>query len=139
MKPKYEEPLVAIILKGVAILSMIGAVIYFVKGLSSDYPPAERSRDMEHLTENFGQLMQAAMVQASYFHWAFVCAGSAISLWWMGAVLALLDRIACNREEPEEIRSAAPLKRRTEVKPGIFKEAASREDGGNDEISSYKL
>ena len=133
MKPKYEEPLVAIILKGVAILSMIGAVIYFVKGLSSDYPPAERSRDMEHLTENFGQLMQAAMVQASYFHWAFVCAGSAISLWWMGSILALLDRIARTGER-QPATGTKPTEKVADRKP-LLRPVGD----AYDEVPAYKL
>jgi hypothetical protein len=91
---RSDEPLVAIILKGLSILSAVGAAISYIAMFGHDLPP-EASAVV---------LARAAAEIAAKQIMAFTLTGAAISLWWMGEIIALLARIAANGA-----KQAAPL------------------------------
>ena len=80
----YEEPLVALIFKGCAILSGLFAGWHLLNQFSqvfSDNPAAGAAKAAQH----FGLMMAYA--------------GAGLSLWWMGEICGLLGRIARKLEE----------------------------------------
>lgn len=96
MKTGSEEPLVAIIFKALAFIATLMAVVSFVQGMAAGSVPA---------SADAVQIARAAVERSGNFLWAYVSAGAALSLWWMGSVLALLSRIADAGEARMEIRA----------------------------------
>ncbi len=88
-KNRSEEPLVAIILKGLSILSMLGAVIFYIAMFRHDVPPDAGAEAI------LKAVVELRLTQAM----AFTFTGAAIALWWMGEIIALLARIAANGEK----------------------------------------
>jgi hypothetical protein len=86
-----EDPLLVIILKSISLLSAMGAVVYLAKAMLGGT-----------LANDANEYMAAkvAFEHATNFSHAMTAAGAAISFWWMGSVLALLNRIANNSEKP---------------------------------------
>lgn len=96
MKAISDEPLVAVIFKALALIATLSGAYSFVQGMMAGNPPADASS------------MQMAILAAErggHFLSAYVSAGAALSLWWMGSVLALLHCIAKAGEARQEVPS----------------------------------
>jgi len=120
---RSDEPLVAIILKGLSILSTLGAVIFYIGMFRHDVPPDASAEAILKAVAEL-RLTQAA---------AFSATGAAIALWWMGEVVALLGRIAANGA-----KQASPLQSGSVVKPTPAP-AKSRLMGDEADVPRYTL
>lgn len=124
---RSEEPLVAIILKGLSILSTLGAVLFYIAMFRHDVP----------LDASAQTILTAAASVAGDQVRAYTLTGTAIALWWMGEIIALLARIAANgSRQPEPLKSSSPQKRIAEPSSGTG--SRSRRDD-EDEVPRYTL
>lgn len=113
MKTTNEEPLTAIILKAFGIVSTITAGVFFVKFFTND--------------------VRAAVEHAGHLSGAIGATASAISLWWMGSILALLDRIARTGER-QPATGTKPTEKVADRKP-LLRPVGD----AYDEVPAYKL
>ena len=124
MKVKQDSPIVAVIFKAFAVLSVACAAWKFVKGLSilgSGVP-------------TIGDPAGAALALA----FSFLASG--LMLWWMGEVIELLGRIARNGEPAGESRSREkPARAELEKMIGSGKGAARRSDDDFSNPPKYEL
>jgi hypothetical protein len=119
-----EEPLLAILLKAFAILSVVGAGALLVMSVAAD--PAGGNLTVIKTTA-----WQSSAVQL---------AGGAITLWWMAFMVTVLDRIAVNTEaaqtatktatktaaaRPVEAQRAAPEGKASKLRGGMDDEAGT--------------
>ena len=120
MKTRSEEPLVAINLKGLAILSAVVAGAVYLSMFRDGVPPDASPR----------LIAQAAADLATKQVVAFTLTGAAIMMWWMGEIVSLLAKIAANGAAAQV---AAPGKethgKPVPAKEGTPKLAAVEEDG----------
>lgn len=128
MKTMSDEPLVAIVLKALAILAVVGAVASYAVVYLDDAP-----RDAEGPAALAAGLRVAAVLGRAY-----TLTGSAICLWWMGEIVALLARIAANGDPGS---AAKPTRRELEALLGDRKRAEkpANSEAENEVVPSYKL
>jgi hypothetical protein len=112
-----EEPLLAIILKAFAILSAIGGGALLAMSMTAD--PA-------------GGTMAAMKATAQASAGGQMLAGG-IALWWMGFMVAVLERIAV----ATEVSKVAAAVRPVEAKPAV--KASKLRGGVDDEAGTWKI
>jgi hypothetical protein len=120
---RTEEPLVAIILKGLSILSAVGAVIFYISMFRHDVPP-----------DASAELILKAVVELRLTQaMAFTLTGAAIALWWMGEIIALLARIAANGAKQAAVSQVAAV---SKPRPAA---AFTRRTHEDDDVPRYSL
>jgi hypothetical protein len=124
MNTRSEEPLVAIILKGLSILSALGAAIVYIAMFGHDVNPDARPQ----------VIARAAAEMASKQIMAFTLTGSAITLWWMGEIIALLARIAANGARQAAVSQVAAA---SEPRPAAAPARRTADD--DDDVPRYSL
>jgi hypothetical protein len=94
MKIKFnDESLLAILLKGLALVCMMAAAFFFLRGMSQPVPDYAQSGSIEQMDLNAEALNTAGIRNAFSYTMATSALISGIVLWWMGSVIALLDKL----------------------------------------------
>lgn len=117
---RFQEPLFSIILKALALLSLLAAGIYFA-GIFT----IEKLPDKSTIVD-ITRLENALELQITR---TMVTLGSAISVWWMAEVICLLAKIA-------DGRGAKPSRKELEAMTVPTRRAREEEDDG---IPKYQL
>jgi hypothetical protein len=117
---RFQEPLFSIILKALAILSLLAAGIYFVSIFTTEKLPDNET--IANITRLENEL-ELRITRTT------VALGSAISVWWMAEVICLLAKIA-------DGRGAKPSRKELEAMMVPARRAREEDDDG---IPKYQL
>lgn len=121
---QFKEPLFSIVLKALALLSLLTAGIYFV-GLFT----------MDKLTENstIADVTRIGNELTMIIIRIIVALGGAISVWWMAEVICLLAKIADGRGVGQPVPK--PSRKELEAMTVPARRARDEDDG----IPKYQL